>query len=54
MKVFAWLSRWARGWHKVAEEPSKLSVAFDEDRSSMAEFVKILTRIDRSDPRASR
>lgn len=55
MKVFAWLGRWTRGWHKVAEEPSEFSPAVDEDHSSMAEFVRILTRIDRNDsPRASR
>jgi hypothetical protein len=53
MKVFAWLGRWTRGWHKAAEDPSEVSSAF-EDHSSMAELVKILTRIDRSDnPRAS-
>jgi hypothetical protein len=55
MKLFAWLGRWTRGRSKAAEEPSELSTAFDEDRSSMAEFVRILTRIDRSDsPRTSR
>lgn len=55
MKVFAWLGRWTRGWHKAAEEPSDVSSAFDEDHSSMAEFVRILSRIDRNDnPRPSR
>ena len=55
MKVFAWLGRWTRGWHKAAEEPSEFSPAFDEDHSSMAELVRILSRIDRGDnPRASR
>jgi hypothetical protein len=49
MKVFAWLGRWTRGWHKAAEEPSGLSQAFDEDHSSMADFVRILSRIDQSE-----
>jgi hypothetical protein len=54
MKMFAWLGRWTRGWHKAAEDSAELAPAFDEDRSSMAEFVRILSRIDRSDaPRAS-
>lgn len=49
MKVFAWLGRWTRAWHRAAEEPSDISSAFHEDHSSMAEFVRILTRIDRND-----
>lgn len=49
MKVFAWLGRWTRGWHKVAKEPSEFSSAYDEDHSSMAELVRILSRIDRGD-----
>ncbi len=47
MKVFAWLRQWTRGRTKDGEDGSEVAPA--EDHSSMADFVRILARIDRSD-----
>ncbi len=44
MKVFAWLRQWTRGRVRVDEDDA--GTASSEDHSSMADFVRILTRID--------
>ncbi|MGB3864728.1 MAG: hypothetical protein WBA29_03745 [Xanthobacteraceae bacterium] len=47
MKVFAWLRQWTRDRVRVGEDSA--GMASSEDHSSMADFVRILTRIDRTD-----
>lgn len=47
MKVFAWLRQWTRDRVRVGEDGAGMPSS--EDHSSMADFVRILTRIDHTD-----
>jgi len=49
MRVFAWLGRWTRGRAKTGDSSIETTAVLDEDRSSMADFVRILIQIDQSD-----
>lgn len=47
MKVFTWLRQWTRGRIRTGEDG--VGTASSEDHSSMADFVRILTRVDVAD-----
>jgi hypothetical protein len=49
MRVFALFDRWTRHKLKRSEDGPPAAPASDEDRSSMADFVRLLMQIDQAD-----
>ena len=49
MRVFALFDRWTRNKLKRGEDAPPVTPVSDEDRSSMADLVRLLTQIDLAD-----
>jgi hypothetical protein len=49
MRVFALFDRWTRHKLKRVEDGPPIVPASDEDRSSMADFVRLLMQIDQAE-----
>ncbi len=49
MRMFALFDLWIRHRLKPGEERAPVAPVFDEDRSSMADLVRLLSRLDAAD-----